>query len=233
MALLSVIFDKPKKTKINVGREDGTEREFLIMDMTKNMSHQNEASPTEHPIESGGIIGDHVDILPKVVSFEGIISIAPISLEQSVLGNVAGAIPAIGGFGNTLGGALVTGALATLGGLLMNEPGNRVQDANNSMLQLMEEAIPCTLITGLKSYTNMFLKSYQPIENAQIGDSLSFTCTFMEVKIVQSAQIILPAGVIDPSVANQASSNQNLGKKNANASTKGGSLLSRLTGIGA
>ena len=79
MALLSLIFDRPKKTKINVAKEDGTERELLILDMVTNTSHTNEASPTEHPIETGAVISDHVDVLPKIVSFDGLMSSAPIS----------------------------------------------------------------------------------------------------------------------------------------------------------
>lgn len=232
MALLAAIFDKPKRTQINVAKEDGTERELLIMDMTTNMSHVNEASPTDHPVESGAIISDHVDILPKIVSFEGIMSNAPISLGQAVVGNVAGAVPAIGGIGNTLGGTLVSGAIATLGGLLLNEGVTRVEDAMNSMLEIMEKAIPVTLITGLRSYNNMILKSFQPIENPTIGNSLSFTATFREIIIVQSEQIILPASVLDAAVQNKASSKQKTGKKTAAETTKGASLATRLTGIG-
>lgn len=232
MALLAAIFDKPKRTQLNVAKEDGTERELLIMDMTNNMSHTNEASPTDHPLESGSILSDHVDVLPKVVSFEGIMSNAPISLGQAAVGNVAGAVPAIGGIGNTLGGTLVSGGIATLGGLLLNEGATRVEDAMNSMLEIMEKAIPVTLITGLRSYNNMILKSFQPIENATIGNSLSFTATFREIIIVQSEQIILPASVLASGVQNKASSKQNDGKKTANETTKGSSLLTRLTGIG-
>lgn len=233
MALLSLIFDKPKRTQINVGKDDGTERELLILDMTTNISHGNEVSITENPIESGATIGDHVQLQPKIVSFEGIMSSAPITLGQAIVGNVAGVIPAIGGFGNTLGGALVSGAVATLGGLLLNGGDNRVQEALNSMLEIQEKAILVTLITGLRSYNNMILQSFQPIENAQIGDSLSFTATFKEVSIVQSEQIILSGIVLAANVANKASSTQKLGKKQANVSTKGSSLLSKLTGLGA
>ena len=232
MSLLSLIFDRPKRTKINVGNADGTERELLILDMTMNTSHNNEANPTSNPIETGAVIADHVDVLPNVVSFEGVMSTNPITLTQAAIGNVAGAVPAIGGFGNTLGGSIFSGGIAALGGLLLNNTGNRVQDALNAMLEIQEKSIPVTIITALKSYNNMILSSFNPIETAQVGDSLSFSATFKEIKIVQSEQIILPDSVLESAVKNKASSKQKLGKKTAAESTRGASLLSRLTGIG-
>lgn len=232
MALLAAIFDKPKRLQLNAPNGDGTERELLIMDLTNNISHVNESSPTENPVESGGIITDHVDILPKILSFEGKISSSPISLGQAAVGNVAGAVPAIGGIGNTLGGTLATGALATLGGILMNSGATRVEDAMNTMLEIMESVIPVTIITGLRSYNNMILKSFQPIENTQTGNDLSFTATFKEIIIVKSEQIILPASVLAAGVQNKATTKEDTGKKTAEESTKGVSLLSRLTGIG-
>ncbi len=233
MAALSVIFDKPKNTQINAKNEDGTERELLILDMSTNITHTNSANPTDNPIEDGSIIGDHVDVPPKIVSFEGVMSEAPITLKQALVGNVAGAIAAIGGASGTAAGTLFTGVAATLGGLLMNESGNRVTDALNTMLQLQEDAIPVTLITGLRAYNNMILTQFNPTENAQTGDSLRFTASFKEIKIVRSEQIILPASQLDSTVANSASSKQSKGKQTPTETTRGQSGLSRIFGIGA
>ena len=235
MALLSLIFDKPKSTQINASNGDGTERELLILDMTKNLSHSHTANPTEHPIEDGSIISDHIDLQNDVLSFEGIMSEAPITLTAALVGNVAGAIPAIGGSSNTLAGSLFTGIAATLGGLLLNAGTNRAQEAHDALLQIQKDKIPVTIITGLMAYNNMVLSGFNPIENAQIGNSLSFTATFKEIKIVQSEQIVLPASVLDKAVQNKAASKQKLGKKTATEKTSGSSasLASRLTGIGA
>lgn len=235
MPLLSLIFDKPKNTKINSVNEDGSERELLILDMTTNITHTNAANPTDNAIEDGAIIGDHVDIPPKMVSFEGLMSEAPITLIGALIGNVAGAIPAIGGFAGTAAGTLFTGALATLGGLLLNQSGSRVTDALNTMLQIQEDKIPVTLITGLRAYNNMILTQFNPTENANTGDSLRFTATFKEIKIVRSEQIILPASQLaSGQVANSASSKQSKGKApTSETTTRGSSFLSRLSGIGA
>lgn len=233
MGILGAIFDRPKQTQLNAKNEDGTERVLLIIDMSTNISHNNEATPTDNAIEDGSLISDHVDITPRSVSFEGTISDNPITLSQAIVGNVAGAVPAIGGFGGKIGGTLFTGVVATLGGGLLNQEGNRVQDAMNTMLELQELSIPVTLITGLRTYSNMILQSFNPIENARNGSSLVFTATFRELIIVQSEQIVLSASVLDELVKNKADSTVNKGKKSTTETTRGQSIATRITGFGA
>ncbi|MEE8299293.1 MAG: hypothetical protein V3R67_07935, partial [Thermodesulfobacteriota bacterium] len=157
---------------------------------------------------------------------------------QSAVGSVAGAVPAIGGFSGGLGGTLFTGGVSALGGKLLGKTGNRVRDAHNALLELMEKKIPVTLITGLQAHTHMRLTSYTPIETARDGLSLRFTMSFQEVLIAISEQVVIPQRILDSSVENKASSKQNLGKKTApdassDVSGKGSSFLSSLTGIGA
>lgn len=194
MALLSVLFDKPQRLSISGkdGREGGSERQLLILDMTNNISHQHEAEPTENPVELGADIADHVDVKQDVLSFEGIMSEAPITIEKTIIGNVAGALSAVSGLAGTALGTIASGAISKLGGELLGEPNNRVQDAHNTMLQIQKEAITTTIQTGLKTYSNMILTSYNPIENAQNGNSLVFTATFKEILIVQSESTIIP-----------------------------------------
>jgi len=233
MSRLSIIFDKPKRTSLQVVEENGDETPYLIFDMTKSISHQNVADPTEEPIENASIVGDHIDVRPKVVTFEGIMSEAPITIGQALLGNFAGAVPAIGGFGNTLGGTLFTGIAATLGGNLLNSSENRLEKALNAMLDLQQKKIIVTLVTGLRAYNNMVLQSFTPIEEPTTGNSLIFTATFKEIQIVQSESVILPASVVDPDVANKAPSLQKRGKKVTKETTRGSSFLATALGGGA
>ena len=51
MALLSVLFDRPEKTKLQTVDEQGRERELLIIDATSIIVHTHELSVTEQPIE--------------------------------------------------------------------------------------------------------------------------------------------------------------------------------------
>jgi hypothetical protein len=232
MALLSLIFKRPKKLQINAPTRDGLkERVLLILDAADQISHQNRATPTENPIEDGSMVADHVDRAPKSVTFQGVVSEAPIQIEQAVVGNVAGAVGGIiGKAAGTLAGVGSSLGVAALGGLLLNRQGNRVQDAFNALLEIQDKAIPVTLITGLRAYNNMILTEFTPIETADTGRSLSFTATFSEIKIVSSKQIRLPKKVLAAAVAPSAASVINQGTKVATEAPA--SLLSTFTGVG-
>lgn len=237
MAVLSLIFNRPQRVKIQAPDESGnSERTILIVDSARNISHQFTAQPTEHPVEDGSLIGDHVDIMPRQVSFEGIISEAPLSLEQIGIASVAGAVPTVGGFAGTIGGTIFSGAVATLGGLLLNKNTDRVKNALDALLLVQDERIPLTVITGLQVYNNMILAAFNPVERVNTGASLSFTATFREVKIASAVQVKVPATILDGSVANKASSTVNKGRKTATEASdqvkaKSSSILARIFGI--
>lgn len=233
MALLSLLFDRPQRVKINAPDGVNSEREILIVDASENISHQHAAEPTDNPVEEGADITDHVDTRPKVVTFDGIVSEAPISIEAAIFGNVAGAIgdivPPVAG---ALTGTIAAAGISTLGGLLLNQNGNRVQDAFNALQEIQEKKVPVTIVTGLRAYSNMILQDFNPIERSSTGASLVFTATFREVIIVKSEQVPLPERVLDPTAAASASSVLNQGKKAA--SEAGPSLAFRaLNNLGA
>jgi len=51
----------------------------LIVDAILQESHDWSAKVTEHPVENGETLSDHVQVLPLVLKIEGIISNTPIS----------------------------------------------------------------------------------------------------------------------------------------------------------
>lgn len=223
MAILAAIFNKPKKTQINVPSQsinqlderfrDQAERQFMVIDATITTNHRYEATPTDHAVEDGSNISDHVDVKPKSISFDGFISESPIKLERALVGNVAGLAgqQATNELGN-FGGSLVTGVIASLGGSLLNET-NRVKNAHDSMLELMDKKIPCTIVTGLQTYKNMILTSYQPTESAANGNSLNFSATFKELRVITSQTVLLTQENLDQSVKHTAGKHQNRGKQ--------------------
>ena len=243
MALISLIFPKQDRVRIQVpkGDDDSLEkRDLLIIDASNNIRHQHEVQPTDNPVEEGSDVTDNIDVKPKVVTFDGIISEAPITIESAVVGNVAGAVGALGrsALGSVAGG-LLAGATSALGGSLLNQSNKaRVEEAFNAMQELQSKKILCTIITGLRAYENMVLQSFSPVESADVGGSLSFTATFREIRVVRSEQVVLPKKILDDSVAASAGSVSNQGKKTAEEadeqlSGRGSSFLADLLGVGA
>lgn len=230
MATLQEIFGKGQPLVIQVPDSATTEKQALVLDASDNISHSHNASPTTQPIEDGSNINDHVDVQPKEISFEGIMSEAPISLGQAVVGTVAGAVPAIAGFSGGIAGTVFTGVTSALGGRLLNgDSVDRVQEAFDLMQEIQSKRIPVTVLTGLRAYNNMILTSFNPVESSRTGFSLVFTATFKEIRIVKSESVLLPERLLDPSVSNSAASEQNIGNQAANEAsdqqTSGTSIL--------
>lgn len=241
MSLLNLIFNRPERFKIQVPdafekRLRVSKRTLLILDSANEIKHSNNAEPTENAVEAGVPFTDHVDVKPKEVSFNGIISNAPIVLEEALLGNVAGAVGSlVGAFAGSVAGAASKGGAAVLGGLLMNNRNtDRVREGFNALLEIQAKAIPCTLITGLRAYDNMILTSFEPVETSQAGRSLMFTATFTEIRIVQSRKVKIPKEFLQKEVQASALEISDEGKKVAeDASANNASLLSQALGVGA
>lgn len=233
MSLLSVIFKKPKNITLGIAENVGPDVfEIMVLDVAQNITHNLSATLTQNPIESGSKLTDHMDINPTTLSYTGIVSEAPLSLLGAALGNVAGAIPAVAGVGG-LAGTIFTGAAATLGGLLLNSLDDRGKEGFNTMKQIMVEKTPLTIITGLETYNNMLLTQFTPIQTAQMGNSLRFTCTFQQAIFAFSETVDLPDRIFDDANKNKGGSVLDKGKKvsgesGANA-PRGESFLSKLT----
>lgn len=235
MAILSLLFKRePRVLEIQAPRPFAGEggknlRTFLKIDAFENIQHQHEAEITENPIETGSLVSDHMDVKPKVLTFTGLISEAPISIQQATVGNVAGSVGGLAG--GLLGPATqlaTTAGVAALGGSLMNKPGNRVLDGFRAIEELQAKKIPVTIITGLRAYENMVLTSFTPTESAPTGRSLSFTATFREIRMVSSKRG--SKRKFDRATAASAASLANLGT--VVAPERATSVLSGLTGIG-
>lgn len=214
MALLSLIFNKPKKVRINApeGSLSNEERELIVLDATTQINHNLESSVTDNPIEDGSLISDHVDVKPKRLTITAIMSEAPISLESAIIGNVAGvAGGVVGGFQ----GNIATFGIAALGGQLLNKLGDRVKEAFKAISEIREKKIAVTIQTGLDTYNNMIITSFLPIETASNGDSLSFTASFKEIKVANFEKVIVRSLNIDTSARDSGSEKQNLGKQGA------------------
>lgn len=253
MPLLHLLFEGPKRIKLQIpdasgitppvgpqlpgllGRVAGIfERTYLTIDATTSVTHNFDAEITENPVESGFKITDHVDVKPRVLNFQGIVSDAPISIEQAAIGNVAGAAPGLAGVGG-INRTIATGTISAMGGLLFNQAGNRVNDALNALLALQEKKILCTIVTGLKSYSNMVLTAFTPTEEPRNGSALVFSATFKEIRVVQSTFIPVDKSLLDSAVSHTASTSVKNGIQASNPvnASVGSSWASTLLGVGA
>lgn len=130
----------------------------LELDATLTETHSAENEVTEHPVETGVNIADHIRPKPKTLTLRGIISNAPITRAQR--DNAA--------------------TLAAQGSL------GRAESAYTQLLALADGGTTVQVATSLKVYEAMAIKSLSIPRDIKTGDVVDFTATFTEVRVVSS-----------------------------------------------
>jgi len=193
MALLQLIFGGPKKAQV------GT----MQLDASVSEEHTRESKITQHPIEDGSNISDHVTLTPKRVRIQGVISDSPISFLATALGTAIGASTSAvqnsftGGASGILASiasraaALGLGSIAGLAADKTRTPEVCFQYLDE-LWQKRERFTRFTIITVLNRYDNMIIQSLTFPRNSIIGKALHFTITAEEVTVVSSSLILSP-----------------------------------------
>jgi len=164
----------------------------LVLDTTISDDHQYENEITDFPVESGANIADHVIQKPEQVTIEGFVTNTPVQFlsafrEGGVLRNTFN---------------LLTG----------EEVVDKVQDALEKLLSIAGYSYPTqpdenekevkaknppqlvNIITGLRSYSNMAIKSLSIRRDKDTGQTLRFRGVFKKVVLTE---IEFEAGLVD------------------------------------
>jgi len=221
----------------------------IWIDATVEELHVSDVDVTEHPVEEGTAITDHIRARADVVRLTCMISNQPIELPQSQADGVTKEKktakfdkgPPSGLVGVT-GGGLVGGAIAGgIGSLLgLNEGAisadgfspdfNRAGDVYAELLAIKNEGRLFDIETTLRTYESMALVSLEVPRSAENGQGLQFTAVARQVLVVSTETVDLP----DPAV-NRAVPNNSKGKKPTKpgglAGAAGVSALGQLAGI--
>ena len=141
----------------------------LGIDCTVTETHTATATVTEHPVESGSNITDHIRPEPVQLAVTGIITNSPIGTRQTQ--RVINA-----------GGAVVT---ATQLEAAPNALGY-AQTAWKKLEGYRQTAKPIRVVTRDRTYESMAMLSLTVPKTAKTGDALEFSATFKEVRIVEN-----------------------------------------------
>lgn len=187
MSLLSLIFRQPTKAQVGV----------LLLDASLNESHSRSATVTDHEIEDGTNISDHIRLNPDKLIIQGLISDVPLSTIglifgtgiSALTGGVKELIP--GGFGTAAAQAAGLG-LGSLAGLITGTPRDP-SDAFKYLEELFNDRQKFTVVTKLKRYDSMVIENLDVPRNSTVGGGLEFTIAMKKIKIVKSATVLVPA----------------------------------------
>jgi len=143
---------------------------LLEIDMVREERHEFTAVITDHPIETGGQVQDHIYLQPVRVTISGTVSDTPVTILGGVLNGVLGRIPIIGG--------ALTGARAERG---------RSLTAKRELLLIHDSKTPVQLITQYGIYDRMASESMIFARDQGTGLAVDFTATFKQLTFAESS----------------------------------------------
>lgn len=249
MSTISVLLGLPQKgTRIarNITKAGITAAIFLDATLREGFDAPSEV--TQHPVEKGVDISDHVILRPQKLSISGKFSETPFSIEAQAAGVASTVASTIGqNLGGALGGAGATFAASkTLAGVLkpksitggsvIDQEGNfreennlpsensRLRDAVAELTNLRESRQPVTIITGLKQYENYMLSGFKVSRDQSTGQSINVDLEFTEFKVAQSETVRIPIPKT-PKALKKADQ----GRKNATGAKRETSILGRIS----
>lgn len=198
----------------------------LTFDAILSEDHERTAVVTDHAVEKGSNIVDHVRPLPDRLSLEAFVSNSPITSADSQLLPLTLDLPQPGQAGFLAGG---TGALLSKGlqaiGLQKGYPSSitaqvmqfsgetdYVRATYEQLTFLRDTATLLEVVTPQASYPNMVLERIGLHRDAQTGTSGTFSLEFRQIRVVSSKITDAP----QPSIPRNAPS-LSKGKKDAAA----------------
>ncbi len=146
MAVLEVIFGVPKRAQIGV----------LTLDASLEETHTSASEVTEHPVEVGTNISDHIRRLPETLEINGVVTNHPLFLSPS--DTAPSPIQ-----GDNLGLS------------------DRVKAAYDKLKQIHDAGTVVRVVTSLRDYTNMAITGFSVIRNALNGEVLNATISMREI----------------------------------------------------
>ncbi len=160
----------------------------LVLDASIKENHHTEVDSTDSPVEQGVDITDNLRKKPDVLTITGMVTNFPLNA----------------GNGLTTSSVQATTAQGTLNATASSQaqwvPGT-AESAYATLLALAGSPNLITVVTALRVYNNMSLKTLDVPRDAHIGEALEFTAVFKEIQIVQNQTVqIARSGPQQPNV---------------------------------
>ncbi len=154
----------------------------VALDAAVHEQHQVAAQVTEHQVEVGANIADHVRPLPRRLTIDGYVSNAPISLPLTQNRGVRA-------FDARMTVQTPTGRSVDVSALQFDGPLDRARDVYGDLVDAALAGALFTITTSLAQYQNFAIVNFQVPRDAGIGDSLHFQIDFQEVRLVEAQTV--------------------------------------------
>jgi len=185
----------------------------IWIDVSVREGHALTAEVTEHPVETGADVADHIRPMPATIDIDGVVTNHPIELPKSHAGTsrinpspieIEGE-PSLGAIGLVPGAhqaAALLGALKldvrskrvfSASVLHFTEPFDRVSAVHAALVSIFERRALVTVVTGLMTYQNVALTGLHIERTSEAGQGrLNFSASGRVLRIVSSQTAKLP-----------------------------------------
>lgn len=184
---------------------------ILEIDSTTNISHQKENTITSYPIQSGINITDHVVNVNPIITLECVIS----NLSSNIIDTLKTTAFQSAIYGITKN-QLVSAIVPQLSGIINNVTNNNTKKNQRYLLlnELYKNKILFKVRTGLELYDNVIIQSLNFKENSSTLQSINFTMTLKQVKIVTTKTEKIDPSQFAENIKHSGQSKINNGKEN-------------------
>lgn len=158
-------------------RADGYSVGEVSLDLILAEDHSLNAAVTQHPVQDGSVISDHISVLPRSGTMRALISNFSLSTAEPPE--------------DEEGWRDVYQRGESASRILPN----RAADAWEALKKLVENRELVQIVTSLEVYSNVALTSVRTTRDADSGDALEVEIDFEQVKIVQLKETKVTAQV--------------------------------------
>jgi hypothetical protein len=160
--------------------QQGAEFKLVAFDATTKELHGASAQVSEHPVEKGVNVVDHVRADRKRYSAEVMVTNHPITSALA-----SGSVRPL-----KLRGAREVTAQANV--LRFDQAFNRVQEVLDTLYRLMDEATELDITTAVRQYETMFLVDIGAPRDAGSSNSITFSLEFTQVRFAVTSTVAAP-----------------------------------------
>ena len=191
MAITELIFGTPVKGQVG----------FVQFDCTLSERHSDEAEITEHPVELGANVSDHIRKLPASIELNGMVTNTPIVFLASLFAE----------------SPVITDFLSK---------SDRVEAAYAELQRIMDDGELVDVVTSLRTYDNMAITGLIVDRDKETGNVLNCVVSLKELIIATTLAVDLPT---PEDIANSAASNKGNVPKDSASAAQGAESQSSLS----
>ena len=158
----------------------------LELDVSEREGYESTATITEHAVEQGVDISDHVRRNPDIFTLEGWITNTPIVVPATQMAGVTGAV-------RPTAVAVAGGKTIQASTLQWSSVFDRILTVDTLLGDLIGSPQLVQLTTGLRVEDNLIVTRYKVDRDASTANALALVLEFKRVRIVTTRRVALPA----------------------------------------